>query len=86
MGESTSEAMSQEIERLTRATVAMNLLGCLQGFARLMVNGLEMHQLVNVKVKKIYNTLTLCNMVLLLCYSCVSHSFKSTKWKSESAR
>ena len=54
MGELTSEATNQGIEQLIPATVAMSLSGCLPGFARLMVSGLEMHQLVNVKVRMRY--------------------------------
>ena len=54
MGESVSKAMNQGTEQLTHATAAMNLSGCLQGFAKLMVSGLEMHQLVNVKVSMRY--------------------------------
>ena len=55
MGEWISEAINQETEQATSVTAAMSYKVTLLGFARTMDSGLEMHQLVNVKVPDNYH-------------------------------
>ena len=54
MGEWISEAINQETEQVTPATVAMSYKVTLLEFAKTMDNGLEMHQPVNVKVRLLF--------------------------------
>ena len=52
MGKLISKAIDLETEQATPATAAMSYRVTLLGFAKLMVGGLEVHQLVNVKVSR----------------------------------
>ena len=50
MGEWISEAVNQETEQATPATVVMSYKEIQPGFVRTVDSGLEVHQLVNAKV------------------------------------
>ena len=65
-----SKETNQEIEQLIPATVAMNLLVSLQGFARLMDNGHQKNQPANVWVCNLANNslnANLSDVFKLLC-------------------
>ena len=51
MEELISAVISLELEHFTHATLAMSWLGYLQEPAKVMVSGLERHQLVKVSCK-----------------------------------
>ena len=54
MEELISTVISLELEHFTYATLAMSWLGYLQEPAKIMVSGLERHQLVKVSCTKIF--------------------------------